>query len=49
MYRSHTDERRSHQVTAVKLRTDGLQDGSRGAVESNWDMFPVQDISFLIH
>lgn len=28
VYRSHTDERRPHQVTTVKLRPDGLQEGS---------------------
>lgn len=30
VYRSHCDERRSHQVPAVKLRTDGLQEGNGG-------------------
>lgn len=49
LYRSHCDERRLHQVPAVKLRADGLQEGNGGAVESNWDMFPIQDISFPIH
>lgn len=30
MFRSHCDERRSNQVSAVKLRTDGLQEGNGG-------------------
>lgn len=36
-------------MCAVKLRTDGLQEGSGGAIESNWDMFPIQDFCFSIH
>lgn len=32
-------------MPAVKLSTAGLQEGN----ESNWDMLPIQDISFPIH